>query len=105
MTLIMLLTAIFNVSVLVLLAGIAWYASKTAAYMKDVWIYFNLAAKEQGDANKRLDEIAAFLRLLFKKGHAEEIKDILRAKENAPRTVKVLCDDGEERELPMDEGF
>ena len=105
MTLILILTVIFNISLIVLLAGIAWYACKSANYLKDVWVYFNLASKEQADTNLKLDELLAFLKITFNKNFAEKLEDVIRAKEGLPPTVKVLCDDGKEHELPEDIGF
>ena len=105
MTLILILTAIFNVSVIILLAGIAWYLSRMTNYLKDVWVYFNLASKEQADTNLKLDEMLAFLKITFNKNFAEKLEDVIRAKEGLPPTVKVLCDDGKEHELPEDIGF
>lgn len=119
MTLVLILTAIFNISLLVLLFGIAWCGNKSVKITNEIlkeqraattslsnlWIYYSNAEKEQIDTNKKLDEVYAFLKLTFNKDFAKKIEDVMRIKENVPNTVKVRCDDGEEHELAVDDGF
>lgn len=119
MTLIVILTAIFNVSLLVLIAGAAWFLQKmithlgamakeqaiTNDYLKDLWMYYNTAAKEQADTNTKLDELTAFMKLTFNKDFAKKVEDVLRIKEDIPKTVMTLCDDGKYHDLPIDRDF
>lgn len=105
MTALAILICIFNVSLLVLLAGCAWYLSKIMRFQKDSWISFTNLHAELSDMNKQIKEVQAFLKLTFNKKFADKVEDMIHIKENILSTVKVLCDDGKYHELPEDRGF
>ncbi len=105
MTVIAVLMLIFNVSLVILIAGCAWYLSKLVKYQKDAWIVSANLDAELSDANKKADEILAFLKLTFNKDFAKKVEDVIHIRENIPATVKVLCDDGKYHDLPEDRGF
>lgn len=100
-------------------AGAVWYLRKiseytfklcgeqavTNGYLKDLWLYYENAAKEQVDTNKKLDELVALFRTTFTEKYAAKLDDVINIKKNMPETVKVLCDDGKYHDLPVDEGF
>ena len=119
MILIVILTAIFNVCLLVLLGGAVWFLHKlnlylsalakeqadTNAQLKDLWMYYETAGKEQADTNKKLDELIVLFRGTFSKEFKDKFEDFVKIKENIPQTVKVLCDDGKYHDLPIDRDF
>ena len=105
MTALAILICIFNVSLLVLIAGCAWYLSKIMKFQKDSWVSFANLHAEMSDVNKQIKEIHAFLKLTFNKKFADKVEDMIHIKENIPATVRVLCDDNKWHDLPEDKGF
>jgi hypothetical protein len=105
MTALAILICIFNVSLLVLIAGCAWYLSKIMRFQKDSWISFTNLHAELSDMNKQIKEVQAFLKLTFNKKFADKVEDMMHIKENIPSTVRVLCDDNKWHDLPEDKGF
>ncbi len=86
-------------------AASAWFLYKLVRYQKDAWIVSSNLHAELSDANKKAEEIMAFLKLTFNKDFAKKVEDVIHIKEGMPPTVKVLCDDGKYHDLPEDRGF
>ena len=105
MNLIMILSVIINVSVIALLAGIAYFLYKILAVLKDHWIFYDNMRGEYEETNKKMDDVLSFLKLTFNKDFAKKVEDVINIKENIPQTVRRMCDDGEYHEVPIDHGW
>jgi hypothetical protein len=105
MSLIVILNAFISISIISLLAGIAWFLHKILKLNEQEWVVSQLIRGALEDNNAKMAEMVSFFKVTFNKDFAAKIEDIVRIKENAPATVRRLCDDGEYHEVPIDKGW
>lgn len=91
--------------VIIELLLIAYCEFKRYALNRDSWIFYDNIFDELRTTNKKSDEVLAFLKLTFNRNFAQKIEDVMRIKSGAPQTIRRVCADGEEHEVPIDAGF
>lgn len=87
----------------------AYFAWKIYRVLCDSWVFYDNLLKETQDMNKdiceKMNEMLAFAKLTFNQDFAKRLEETIKGKYNTTPTTMVLCDDGKERELPIEHGW
>jgi len=83
----------------------AYFAKKSYTASCDSWIFYDNILSEAQTTNRKLDELFAFLNLTFKEGFAKRVEEIVKGKYDAIPMTKIIGDDGNSYDVPIDHGF
>jgi hypothetical protein len=87
------------------LGAIAYFAYKIYKSISKTWVLGELIKEEVDKSNRNWETLFAQWKLTFDREFAKRMEDIIKGKYESIPTVKMVCDDGVERELPIEQGW
>jgi hypothetical protein len=87
------------------LGAIAYFAWKNQKSVSKYWILGEQVNEELRRNNANWETLFSQWKLTFDREFAKRIEDIIKGKYESIPTVKMVCDDGVERELPIEQGW